>query len=98
MLSDNPRSLTVAPLVCDLLRFFGVTATPYRMGQGFIYGLEDHFFGGVSYQIGIPQLIKDGYLCRLSAFKVDDQAVIDASTARVKFKGGGTRMGRRTRA
>jgi len=69
-------------------RIFGVTATPYRMGQGFIYGLEDHFFGGVSYQISIPQLIKDGYLCRLSAFKVDDQAVIDASTARVKFKGG----------
>ena len=69
-------------------RIFGVTATPYRMGQGFIYGLDDHFFGGISYQIGIPQLIKEGYLCRLSAFKVDDQAVIDASTARVKFKGG----------
>ncbi len=69
-------------------KIFGVTATPYRMGQGFIYGLGDEFFGGVSYQIGIPQLIKDGYLCRLSAFKVDDKAVIDASTARVKFKGG----------
>ena len=69
-------------------RIFGVTATPYRMGQGFIYGLDDHFFGGISYQIGIPQLIKEGYLCRLSAFRVDDQAVIDASTARVKFKGG----------
>jgi DNA repair protein RadD len=58
------------------------------MGQGFIYGLGDEFFGGVSYQIGIPQLIKDGYLCRLSAFKVSDDAIIDASTARVKFKGG----------
>ena len=69
-------------------KIFGVTATPYRMGQGFIYGLEDEFFGGVSYQIGIPQLIKDGYLCRLSAFKVSDDAIIDASTARVKFKGG----------
>ena len=69
-------------------KIFGVTATPYRMGQGFIYGLGDEFFGGVSYQIGIPQLIKDGYLCRLSAFKVNDKAVIDASTARVKFKGG----------
>ena len=66
-------------------KIFGVTATPYRMGQGFIYGLGDEFFGGVSYQIGIPQLIKDGYLCRLSAFKVNDKAVIDASTARVKF-------------
>ena len=69
-------------------KIFGVTATPYRMGQGFIYGLGDEFFGGVSYQIGIPRLIKDGYLCRLSAFKVNDKAVIDASTARVKFKGG----------
>ena len=69
-------------------RIFGVTATPYRMGQGFIYGLDDHFFGGISYQIGIPQLIKEGYLCRLSAFKVEDQPVLDASTARVKFKGG----------
>ena len=69
-------------------KIFGVTATPYRMGQGFIYGLGDEFFGGVSYQIGIPQLIKDGYLCRLSAFKVSDDAIIDASTARVKFKGG----------
>ena len=65
-----------------------MTATPYRMGQGFIYGLDGQFFGGVSYQIGIPQLIKDGYLCRLSAFKVSDDAVIDASNARVKFKGG----------
>ena len=69
-------------------KIFGVTATPYRMGQGFIYGLDGQFFGGVSYQIGIPQLLKDGYLCRLSAFKVSDDAVIDASNARVKFKGG----------
>lgn len=69
-------------------KLFGVTATPYRMGQGFIYGLEEEFFGGVAYQIGIPKLIKDGYLCRLSAFKVSDNAIIDASTARVKFKGG----------
>ena len=33
-------------------------------------------------------MIKNGYLCRLSAYKVSDDAVIDASTARVKFKGG----------
>ena len=36
-------------------RILGVTATPYRMGQGFIYGLEEHFFSGVAYRIGIPE-------------------------------------------
>ena len=69
-------------------RILGVTATPYRMGQGFIYGLEEHFFAGVAYRVGIPEMIREGFLCRLSAFKVSDEAVIDASTARVKFKGG----------
>ena len=62
----------------------GVTATPCRMGQGYIYGMQDHFFSGVAYQAKIPQLIK-GYLSRLSAFKVADNAIIDASKARVKF-------------
>ncbi len=58
------------------------------MGQGFIYGLDGQFFSGVAYRVGIPEMIKNGYLCRLSAYKVSDDAVIDASTARVKFKGG----------
>jgi len=67
----------------------GVTATPYRMGQGFIYGQEDHhFFSGVSYKVGIPELIRKGYLSRLAAYAVDEEAIIDASEARVKFKGG----------
>ena len=69
-------------------KILGVTATPFRMGQGFIYGLDDHFFSGVAYKVGIPEMIKQGYLCRLSAFQVADDSVIDASTARVKFKGG----------
>ena len=69
-------------------KIMGVTATPYRMGQGYIYGMDDHFFGGVAYKATIPQLIKQGYLSRLSSFKVNNDAVIDASKARVKFKGG----------
>lgn len=69
-------------------KILGVTATPFRMGQGFIYGLDGQFFSGVAYRVGIPEMIKNGYLCRLSAYKVSDDAVIDASTARVKFKGG----------
>ena len=67
----------------------GVTATPYRMGQGMIYGMDDeYYFGGVAHQVTIPDLIEQNYLCRLSAFAVADSAIIDASTARVKFKGG----------
>ena len=69
-------------------KVLGVTATPYRMGQGWIYGMDDHFFGGVAYRAEIIDLIKEKFLCRLSAYKVNDDAVIDASTARVKFKGG----------
>jgi DNA repair protein RadD len=69
-------------------KIMGVTATPYRMGQGYIYGMDDHFFGGIAYKATIPSLIKQGYLSRLSSFKVNNDAVIDASKARVKFKGG----------
>ena len=29
-------------------KIMGVTATPYRMGQGYIYGMGDHVFGGVA--------------------------------------------------
>ena len=66
----------------------GVTATPYRMGQGYIYGMGDHVFGGVAHRAPITEFIKDGYLCRLSAYKVADDAIIDASRARLKFKNG----------
>ena len=75
-------------------RIIGVTATPYRMGQGYIYGDKlDHFFKEVAYQVSIPQLVQDGYLSRLSAFAVDNKAVIDASGVRLKFKGGDYREG-----
>ena len=69
-------------------KVLGVTATPYRMGQGYIYGKKDHFFEGIAHSVTIPELIKDEYLCRLSAFAVAKGAVIDASKARLKFKGG----------
>jgi len=75
-------------------RIIGVTATPYRMGQGYIYGDKlDHFFKDIAYQISIPQLVQDGYLSRLSAFAVKNQAVIDTKDVRIKFKGGDYREG-----
>ena len=70
-------------------RVLGVTATPYRMGQGYIYGNEDHhYFSNVAYEIKLPKLVQQNYLARLSAFAVAKEAVINAREVKVKFKGG----------
>jgi DNA repair protein RadD len=46
------------------LRIIGLTATPFRMKSGMICS-EDHFLNAVCYEIGIRELIRDGYLCPL---------------------------------
>lgn len=90
-----PSSFTRYKKIIDTLqerkpmKVMGCTATPYRMGQGYIYGnRKDHFFKDIAYSATIPELIQAGYLCRLSAFAVNDDAIIDASSVSVKFKGG----------
>jgi len=90
-----PSSLTRYKKIIDTLserqamKVMGCTATPYRMGQGYIYGKrKDHFFKGLAYSVSIPELIQAGYLCRLSAFAVNDNAIIDASKVSLKFKNG----------
>ena len=90
-----PSSLTRYKKIIETLserqsmKVMGCTATPYRMGQGYIYGnRKDHFFKGLAYSVSIPELIQAGYLCRLSAFAVNDNAIIDASKVSLKFKGG----------
>ena len=71
------------------MKVMGCTATPYRMGQGYIYGKrKDHFFRGLAYTVSIPELIREGYLCRLSAYAVNDKAIIDAGSVSLKFKNG----------
>ena len=71
------------------MRVLGCTATPYRMGQGYIYGKrKDHFIHDIAYQAKIPDLIDQGYLARITSYKVDDNTIIDASKAKLKFKGG----------
>lgn len=58
------------------LRLVGVTATPYRLGHGYIYGDqckagEENWFDDLSYQISIQQLIGDGYLTPYKAYAAD---------------------------
>ena len=71
------------------MRVMGCTATPYRMGQGYIYGnRKDHFFKGLAYSVAIPELIRNGFLSRLSAYAVNEGAIIDAGAVALKFKNG----------
>ena len=58
------------------LRLVGVTATPYRLGHGYIYGDkhkegEENWFADLSYQISIQQLVSDGFLTPYKAFAAD---------------------------
>jgi DNA repair protein RadD len=50
-------------------RYFGLTATPFRLGSGFIYGQDDSIFSDMIYDMTSKEkfngLIKDGYLCNL---------------------------------
>ena len=71
------------------MKVMGCTATPYRMGQGYIYGnRKDHFFKGLAYSVSIPELIRNEFLCRLSAYAVNEDAIIDAGAVALKFKNG----------
>jgi len=56
--------LAEAKVVNPHLRTIGFTATPYRMSSGSIC-TPDHFLNAICYEIGIRELIVQGYLCPL---------------------------------
>lgn len=56
--------LNDAKLINPQVRVIGLTATPYRMTSGMICG-PDHFLNTVCYEVGVRELIRDGYLCQL---------------------------------
>lgn len=51
-------------------RYFGLTATPFRLGSGLIYGDKDSIFDDLVYDLTsahkFVKLIEDGYLSKLS--------------------------------
>ncbi len=53
----------------DHPRYFGLTATPFRLGAGYIYGQDNSIFNDLIYDMTskdkFNKLIKDGYLCNL---------------------------------
>lgn len=58
--------LTDAMLVNPKLRVIGLTATPYRMTSGMLCG-PDNILNEICYEIGVRELIVDGYLCPLKS-------------------------------
>lgn len=63
-LAKNPR-----------LRVLGVTGTPYKLGQGFIYG-EGKLWGDLVHQTTMDEMIELGYLSPYR-YKIDDSGVKD---------------------
>jgi DNA repair protein RadD len=46
------------------VRVIGLTATPFRMKSGMICAPEN-FLNSICYEVGVKELIRDGYLCKL---------------------------------
>ena len=56
--------LADAKVVNPQVRVVGLTATPFRMSSGLICR-SDHFLNTICYEVGVKELIRDGYLCPL---------------------------------
>ncbi len=75
--------LTDAKVVNPHLRVIGLTATPFRLDSGEICS-PDHFLNHVCYEVGIRELIRDGYLCPL----VSKAGIAKADTAELHVRAG----------
>ncbi len=77
------RFIADCKLANPKLRVVGMTATPYRMGIGDVCH-RDHILNEICYEIGVAELIQDGFLCPLRS-KVGDAA---PDLSNVKKRGG----------
>jgi DNA repair protein RadD len=75
--------LAEARLVNPRVRLIGLTATPFRLDSGPICG-PDRLLSAVCYEIGVRQLIRDGYLCPL----VSKAGKAKADTRSLHVRGG----------
>lgn len=70
-------------------KYFGLTATPFRLGSGYIYGPEDDkIFDSLVYDLtsmeSFNKLIKDGYLCKL----ITKATKLEMETSDLHIRGG----------
>lgn len=71
--------------VNPLLKVVGLTATPYRLGHGYVFKGDESVFNGVAYEIGIETLINDGYL----VMPVARAGTVNADTANIEHSSNG---------
>ena len=64
------------------VKIIGLTATPFRMDSGSLIGGEGRLFDGISYNISIGDLVKQGYLTPVTA--IEGISRIEASKLSVK--------------
>lgn len=64
------------------MRVIGLTATPFRTGHGSICEGEDAIFHDVAHQVGMLELIEQGYLSKLVTKRTDTQ--IDVSDVKIR--------------
>lgn len=77
------RFLAEAKVVNPSVRVIGFTATPYRMKTGYICEPEN-ILNQICYEIGVKQLIDDGFLCRL----ISKAGAVEADIRGVHIKAG----------
>ena len=58
------RFLQDCEIINPHVRIIGLTATPFRMTTGLICS-PDHFLNSICYEVGVKELIVQGYLCPL---------------------------------
>lgn len=75
--------LAEAKVINPYVRVIGLTATPYRLDAGPICSAE-HFLNSVCYEIGIKELIRDGFLCPL----VSKSGLTKVDTSTLHVRGG----------
>jgi len=64
------------------LRIVGLTATPYRLGQGYLTQGDGALFSSICYRVEIPRLVAAGHLAPLVTGAVGAQ--IDTSTLAIR--------------
>ena len=69
--------LADARTVNPQIRVIGLTATPYRLKGGLIAQV-DHFLNHVCYEVGVKELIVQGYLCPLKSRAGKSKANLDS--------------------
>lgn len=63
------------------IRVVGLTATPFRLQHGYIHE-GDALFDDLISPVGVGELIKDGYLCRLESKFTENQYDVDGVSKR----------------